>query len=209
MPESITMMFRAIADKLKGRRLFARRPWAFLLLGVGTSLALYVGHAYWSMYSAQRDLARQWEQQNSSVAQSSPQNSVTRILVPKIGLDVLVVEGTTREALLRGPGHLENTPLPGEPGNAVIAAHRDTFFRKLNQLRPGDDILVRRAGQEYRYIVSRESVVKPSDVSVIAPTQASRLTLLTCYPISFIGPAPQRLAVAAELASASALTASR
>jgi sortase A len=210
MPISIITMFRAIAGRLKGRQVFARRPLAFLLLGIGAALTLYVGHEYWSMYSGQRELAQEWERQNSSLTQISAQDSLTRVFVPKIGLDVLMVEGTTRDALLKGPGHLENTPLPGEAGNAVIAAHRDTFFRKLNSLRLGDDILVRRAAQEYRYVVSRKTVVKPNDISVLAPTQTSRLTLITCYPINFIGPAPERLVVTADrVATPTTLTASR
>jgi sortase A len=125
-------------------------------------------------------------------------NSITQVSIPKIKLDVMLVEGTSHSSLLNGPGHLDDTPAPGESGNSVMAAHRDTFFRHLNDLGRGDDIFVRRAGRAYHYIVKRKAVVQPNDVTVVKPSPENRLTLITCYPVQYIGPAPQRLVVIAE-----------
>ena len=102
-------------------------------------------------------------------------------------------------SVLLGPGHLRNTALPGDPGNAVIAAHRDTFFRQIYKLNPGDDIYVERNGNKYHYVVTGKRVVQPTDLSVLDTTPESRLTLITCYPVYFIGPAPERLIVFAKL----------
>src|SRR5205085_6619341 len=111
----------------------------------------------------------------------------------------VVVEGTTRKKLLVGPGHLTDTPEPGANGNSVISAHRDTFFRHIYELKKGDSILVQRAGREYRYEVTGKKIVQPDDISVIKPTTDAQLTLVTCYPTYYIGPAPERLAVFSKL----------
>ena len=97
-----------------------------------------------------------------------------------------------------GPGHLTNTAIPGDPGNAVIAAHRDTFFRHIADLKVGDDIYIQRNGRRYRYVVTGRKIVSPDDISVLDNSPESRLTLITCYPVYFIGPAPKRLIVFAK-----------
>ena len=178
----------------------ARRSLAFLLVGAGLLLAIYVGTQYLNTYRAQRSLVAEWTQQNRVPARTEVgSSSVVRISIPKIQLDAFVVEGTSHKALLHGLGHLEDTPEPGKRGNAVLAAHRDTFFHRLPELNPGDNVYVRRGGREYRYVVTRKTVVEPSDLSVTGNTEDSRLTLITCYPTYYIGPAPQRLVVLATL----------
>ena len=169
-----------------------------MLLSVGMLLSIHVAHSYGTMYASQRQLAREWQQQQRSPSAPPLTNSVTRVSIPKINLDVMVVEGTSHSALLNGPGHLDDTPAPGAPGNSVIAAHRDTFFRHLGDLGRGDDIFVRRAGHAYHYVVKRKAIVQPNDVTVVKPSPQNRLTLITCYPAYYIGPAPQRLVVIAE-----------
>ena len=126
-------------------------------------------------------------------------SALTRLLIPKINLDVVIVEGTSNRALTLGPGHLKNTAMPGDPGNSVIAAHRDTYFRHVYELKPGDDIFVERDGRKFHYIVTSKRVVQPNDLSVLDASSESRLTLITCYPIYFVGPAPERLIVFAKL----------
>jgi sortase A len=145
-----------------------------------------------------------WKQQGASSVPPGESNIagdsvLTRLLIPKISLDAIVAEGTSREQLLKGPGHLEQTALPGEPGNAVIAGHRDTFFRHIFELDPGDEIVVERNGRTFHYEVRGKKIVKPEDTSVIARSSEPELTLLTCYPTHYIGPAPERLAVVARL----------
>jgi sortase A len=172
-----------------------------ILLGIG--LLTYVVGSYTLMYREQNSLMREWEEQNarpvSSYDAAALSDSLTRLSIPKIHLDVVIMEGTSHQTLALGPGHLKNTAAPGEPGNAVIAAHRDTYFRKLYQLKPGDDIYVQRAGRKYHYVVNAKRVVLPTDLSVLDSGGDSRLTLITCYPVHFIGPAPERLIVFAKL----------
>jgi len=172
-----------------------------ILLGIG--LLTYVVGSYTLMYREQNSLMREWEEQNarpvSSYDAAALSDSLTRLSIPKIHLDVVIMEGTSHQTLALGPGHLKNTAAPGEPGNAVIAAHRDTYFRKLYQLKPGDDIYVQRAGRKYHYVVNAKRVVLPTDLSVLDSSGDSRLTLITCYPVHFIGPAPERLIVLAKL----------
>lgn len=199
MTAAIQRFIRATTATLGGRWPKAIRPLALVLLLSGPALAVYVGHEYWSMHSAQQRLAAEWQQQNLAHPYSSSlEDQVTRVVIPKIQLDVLMTEGTSRKALIAGPGHVENTAVPGALGNAAIAGHRDTFFRHLNDLSEGDDIFVRRSGHEYHYVVTRKKVVGPRDISVLAPSTDRRLTLITCYPIYYIGPAPRRLVVTAE-----------
>jgi sortase A len=115
---------------------------------------------------------------------------------------VAVVEGIDEEALDIGAGHMPGTPLWGQPGNVVIAAHRDLSFHPLRKVRPGD-VIETNAGQPYRYRVDRISIVDPEDVTVLAGSHSSTLTLITCYPFSFIGNAPKRFIVRATLLKSS------
>jgi sortase A len=94
-------------------------------------------------------------------------------------------------------GHVPETALPGEPGNAAFAGHRDTFFRKLRHVRKGDRIVVTTPDGVYDYVVRETRVVPPSDVSVLEPTAEQSLTLVTCYPFDYIGSAPERFIVRA------------
>lgn len=112
-----------------------------------------------------------------------------RIVIPKIGLDAIVVEGTDEKALRLGPGHMKGTALPGEPGNMVISGHRVTYnrpFDHLDKLEKGDPIYVyarpQKGLQKYTYYVNKTKVVKPTDLSVTKPTKDRTLTLTTCNP---------------------------
>lgn len=182
-----------------------RRSWPSLLILAGVALLLYVASQYATMYAAQQRLTQEWQQQNLQLA-TQPAGLVTtltRLTIPSIKLDAVVVEGVDRKHLLVGPGHLPDTPEPGEPGNAVISGHRDTFFRHIHELKSGDYIMVERAGRRFRYEVTGKKVVQPTDMAVVQPTPDSQLTLLTCYPTYYIGPAPQRLVVFSKLVDVS------
>lgn len=194
------------------------RVWLVFLL-TGVILLGYVLWAYSSMYFEQRRLAREWQRQQQEQQQSRQEatpgstpadagSELTLLSVPKIDLESVVVEGTDNRSLRLGPGHLSDTPQPGEAGNSVISGHRDTFFRHLNDLQMGDEVLVRRAGKTFHYKVTGKRVVEPTDVAVIAPTKDSELTLLTCYPTYYIGPAPKRLVVFTKLVTDTQQTAS-
>lgn len=181
-----------------------RRRLSLILMVAGLGLLGYVGSEYWSMYREQQDLHRLWQaQQTPAPATNAPATPVddglTRVSIPKINLDVIVVEGTNHKALRLGPGHLKSTPAPGELGNSVISAHRDTFFRHIYELAKGDQIEVTRDGHNFIFEVTGKRIVKPDDLSVVKNSSDARLTLITCYPTYYIGPAPERLVVVAKL----------
>jgi sortase A len=127
-------------------------------------------------------------------------DSLTRIKIPAIGVDIVVVEGTTDSALQAGAGHYPTTPLPCEAGNVAIAGHRTTYgkpFTNLDRLKPGDTIELDTPIGGCVYTVSKAPfVVNPTDVSVIAATMTRSLTLTTCTPK---GSAAERLIVQATV----------
>ncbi len=183
-----------------------RRPWALAVFLSGALLLTYVSAEYVSMWQEQHAFAQEWTRKSSlSSAVSAPividgESGIARLSIPKLDLHAIVMEGTTSRALKAGPGHVLETPLPGETGNSVLAGHRDTFFRKLNDLGMGDLIFVERLGRTYRFRVDERKVVDPGDLSVLHSSVEPRLTLITCYPPHFIGPAPKRLVIAGDLA---------
>jgi sortase A len=120
------------------------------------------------------------------------------ISVPRLELDAIVVQGDSPDDLKRAVGHLSNSALPGEQGNVALAGHRDTFFRPLRDIRVGDEITFRTQERSFNYVVESTEVVAPSDVSVLEPSTGHDLTLLTCYPFHYIGPAPKRFVVFAR-----------
>ena len=110
----------------------------------------------------------------------------------------MVSEGIRPHTLVRAAGHIPGTAFPDEPGNVGIAGHRDTFFRKLSGIRKEDLITLTTPVGSYRYSVEWTRVVAPEDVAVLNPSRAATLTLVTCYPFSYLGPAPQRFIVRAR-----------
>ena len=124
---------------------------------------------------------------------------IGRIEAPRLGISVITREGTDAATLERAVGHIAYTALPGEPGNAAFAGHRDTFFRGLRQVRTGDRIAVTTRSGRHEYVVRDTRVVSPDDVSVLDPTPTPTLTLVTCFPFRYIGPAPERFIVRADL----------
>lgn len=211
---------------------FARRIWRVRRVGgaigrtfitLGILILLFVAYQLWgtSIYTAQQQ-AQLEEQFQEAVRSEGPPTTiapapltppegeaVAQIRIAKIGVDSIVVSGVTREALRKGPGHYPDTPLPGQEGNAAIAGHRTTYgapFADLDQLAPGDLIEVRTLQGSFRYRMTEQLIVAPSDVSVIEPVlkipgdpssgNDSTLTLTTCNPKYS---AAQRLVIKAEL----------
>jgi sortase A len=123
---------------------------------------------------------------------------VGRIRIPELDLSAVVFEGTDESVLRKGVGHLAGTAFPFESGNVVLAAHRDTFFRKLKDIRDGDTVSLDTPWGRYQYQVSSTQVVSPDAVEVIRPTEVPTLTLITCYPFYFFGHAPERFIVSAR-----------
>ena len=130
--------------------------------------------------------------------------------IPTLGLEVPVLPGTDDITLDRAVGHIAETALPGADGNAGIAGHRDGFFRGLKDIELGDVLELETHHGKEVYRVRRTWVVSPDDISVLDATPIRSLTLVTCYPFYYVGPAPQRFIVRAErVAAATASSASR
>ena len=186
-----------------------RRNTATVLIVLGALLLAYVGFEYTQMYWGQKRLEDEWarqQQQQTSESRSATlkpaalkNDGLTRLSIPSISFDAVVVEGTSHHALLLGPGHMQDTPAPGETGNSVISGHRDTFFRHIHELQKGDQIVVQRNGRKFHYEVTGKHIVQPTDISVLKPSKDAELTLITCYPTYYIGPAPERLVVTSKL----------
>jgi sortase A len=140
------------------------------------------------------DRVRAWHQ---SLAAAAPA-AVAVLRIPKIGLEVPILEGTDDASLDSGVGHIEGTASPGTPGNVGIAGHRDGFFRGLKDVSPGDAIEVETRTRTYRYVVNGLVVVDPQDVWVLDQTSSERLTLVTCFPFYYTGSAPRRFIVQAQ-----------
>jgi sortase A len=126
-----------------------------------------------------------------------PNGLIGRMEVSRLDVSVVVVEGTSNKSLRRAVGHIAGTALPGQPGNVGIAGHRDTFFRPLRNIHRDDVITLTTSNGEYRYRVVSTKVVSPDNVAVLDSDQNEVLTLVTCYPFYFVGPAPDRFIVRA------------
>jgi sortase A len=118
-----------------------------------------------------------------------------RISIPRLHLSAIVEEGVDEATLSRAVGHIPGTALPGEIGNMGIAGHRDTFFQKLKDLQPNDEIDFTTHSGRYHYTVESLTVVEPTDVSVLASKGGKILTIVTCFPFHYIGAAPRRFIV--------------
>lgn len=134
--------------------------------------------------------------QNSSGEDLAPPSAVLRI--PKIRLEAPVLEGTNDLTLNRGIGRIQGTARIGEDGNIGLAGHRDGFFRRLKNIKIGDELLLDEPDHTVTYIVDEVQIVKPADVDVLRPRSKPSLTLVTCYPFYFVGSAPERYIVHAS-----------
>jgi len=111
----------------------------------------------------------------------------------------MVLDGASSQTMRVGLGHITGTSSPGENGNVAIAGHRDTFFRPLRRIQEGDEILLETPAKALTYRVSSTEIVDPSEVAVLRSHGKDELTLITCYPFSYLGPAPKRFIVHALL----------
>jgi sortase A len=123
---------------------------------------------------------------------------IGRLEIPRVNMSVMVVNGDDEATLKVAAGHLPDTPLPWELGNSAVAGHRDSFFRPLSRIKLHDTLILTTPHGEFHYTVSNLRVVEPNDLSVLAQNGRSSLTLVTCYPFSYIGRAPKRFIVRAD-----------
>jgi len=203
---------------LRGRLLLFLEgaAWLFGLVG----LVWWGSYHQWAAAAARLDVARFVSHQNVAPQAGTPDQSLwspERIVawrkaagepaatplavlrIPRIRLEVAVLPGTDDRTLDRAVGHIDDTALPGADGNSGIAGHRDGFFRGLKDIAEGDVIELETTQAKEIYRVERTWVVDPEDVSVLDPTPTRALTLVTCYPFYYIGPAPRRYIVRAVL----------
>lgn len=123
---------------------------------------------------------------------------IGKIIIPSLDFSSIILKGEIVEALAFGPAHIEGTSKLGEQGNIGIAGHRDSFFRKLEKIQNGDFISIEDLEGSHIYNVTQISIVEKNDTQWLHSTHFDCLTLVTCYPFSISGNAPQRFIVRAE-----------
>lgn len=183
-----------------------------IALAIAGGLTLAFAGSRYAIGAARADEARTaWEASRAhdvvalarSSAASRPRERlvagapVAHIVIPRIGLDQIVLEGVSDDELDALPGHLPGSVYPGEPGNAVISAHRDRHFNRFDELSVGDTVVTESAGGAMTWrIVARRVIDK--DAPALFRTNDPTLTLTTCWPIRYFGPAPDRLILTAK-----------
>jgi sortase A len=181
------------------------------LIVAGSALVAWAGNSYGRGWLAQERARAEWDQRvaraevergrlaaaGGALAAPAEGAPVARLVIPKIGLDDIVLEGVTTAALNAGPGHLPGSSLPGDEGNAVISAHRDRHFRRLGEMAIGDTISTQTLTDSVTWRVISRRVVN-REVPVIRKEGGQVLTLTTCWPIGYIGGAPDRLILQAR-----------
>ena len=180
-------------------RLWLRHLVEWLLLGFGIGcLGVYA----YETVEARRFQAEQTAAfERGARAQAAPTvvkrgGLVGMLDVPRLQLSTPVIQGDDTGTLKRAVGHLPDTPMPWDTGNSAIAGHRDGLFRPLKNVKVGDEIRFRTTRDEFRYRVTKTTIVKPDDLSVLARQSGpATLTLITCYPFYYVGSAPKRFVV--------------
>jgi sortase A len=180
-----------------------------LFFVIGIALLAYVAAEWFHSRQKQAEGSRELDQilSNRPLTRSAapphetslPDGSlVGRLEIPSLRLSAIVFQGTGNHVLSEGVGHLDGSAIPGEPGNIVLAAHRDSYFRPLRNINPGDLIQVTTPSGIRTYKVDWTKIVAPTEVSVENPTPKPSLTLITCYPFYYVGHAPKRFIVRAD-----------
>lgn len=126
---------------------------------------------------------------------------IGELFIPKLDSSLPIIHGTDEDDLEKGVGHFAGSVLPGEEDNSVLAGHRDTVFRKLGDVGVNDRLIVKTSAGTFTYKVRKVRIVDSDDRTVIVSTPRATLTVSTCYPFSFIGPAPQRYVLVADIIS--------
>lgn len=188
------------------------RRWLGRLLTLAGALLLAFVATTYARGAVRQERARaQWEAHaahaaalSARLAAAVPERSflargapVARLRIPRIGLDEIVLEGVDGEELNAAPGHLPGSALPGERGNAIISAHRDRHFHHLGEVQVGDTIVTQVEDQPAtEWIVVAKRVVGEREPALFTTTRPT-LTLTTCWPLGYVGPAPDRLLLTA------------
>lgn len=181
---------------------------AYLLWGIFLSSLAFALFCYYQIGSAEYSLQKAvetWEQATVAPTYTLetkpefPSDLLGIVVFPEIQLKLPLVKGISEEDLRKGVGHDPKTPLPGEIGNTVLAGHRDGVFRRLGELQNGDDMVIETSKGSFYYQMVDHKIVDKNNIHAVQPSESPRLTLITCYPFSFIGDAPQRYIIEATL----------
>jgi sortase A len=188
----------------------------YLLFSLGGASAAFAGGRYALGEWRRQDARRAWEEWEARAVVALARRAadgdaaapkitlgapVARLVIPRLQLDEIVFEGVHDDALNAGPGHLPGSAFPGEAGNSVIAAHRDRHFARLGSIEVGDTVVTESGMREKHWIVISKRVID-ADAPALFRTSDATLTLSTCWPIRYFGPAPSRLIVTAKPAEA-------
>lgn len=186
---------------------------SLLLMAAGAVLLFQGARVYLESRLGQSQASREFSVESTLPSAALPQarphrgrvrprdgEAIAKLTIPRLDTELYVVEGDDTADLRRGPGHLPGTAMPGDDGNCVIAAHRDTHFRVLKDIRKGDDIILQTDHGQFLYRVEGMRIVPPTNTSSLEPTSDAELHLITCYPFYYVGSAPKRFVVRAELA---------
>lgn len=188
-----------------------RRRLGFALAAVGGLLLATSGAGYASGWAARADARARWAAEDARADLESFRGSldgvlgpsrlaagapVARLLIPSLGLDEVVVEGVSERQLRAGPGHLPGSALPGATGNAIVSAHRDRHFYGLDRLSAGDTIITETRLERVTWRIEKRRVID-RHVPALFDSAEPMLTLTTCWPVRWFGPAPDRLILTA------------
>jgi LPXTG-site transpeptidase (sortase) family protein len=189
----------------RGQRVFRASGTVLILLGLGFVAWYGISLARTYRYQQQRQADLDAEMMRLARLPAllvAPREGALlgSVSIPRVGVSSVIIEGAEAQDLALSVGHIPGTAVPGGAGNVALAAHRDTFFRGLEHIRQGDDILLTTPQGTHLYQVDSTRVVMPKDVYVLDDIGRPILTLVTCYPFHFIGDAPQRFIVQARLA---------
>jgi sortase A len=178
----------------------------YLCWFAGAVLVAYAVFWLWSAADFQaRETARlqaqqhEFGQQHELIQETAPHAGelLGKISIARLGISAIVAEGVDDKTLRHAVGHFPQSSFPDQPGNVALAGHRDTFFRGLSRLRVKDIVMLETAHGKFEYEVIRTAVVSPSHVEYARSSSPSDLTLVTCFPFHYVGPAPNRFVVQA------------
>ncbi|WP_010197357.1 class D sortase [Bacillus sp. m3-13] len=179
----------------------------WILMGTGAVLFVGSGLLYWQGVSAVEEKSKIGSKVEEGGGQEwavplavniAAGDEIGEVYIPVLEVGISVFHGVTEGVLGKGVGHVPGTSLPGDGGNIVLSGHRDTVFRRLEEIKVGDKVVFEFGGGLYTYKIGKIRVVDKEDTSVVVPRPSEVLTITTCYPFRFIGSAPERYVLEAE-----------
>jgi len=185
----------------KPAKFIARAVYYLFLIG-GILVLAYAAYTIADAHAYQRVEKVRFENlkvsSNQEPLRAAQGDIIGELEVPRLGLQTIVVQGDSSKILRHAVGHIVETAMPGDQGNVTLAGHRDTFFRPLRNIRRGDTVTLKTLEGTFQYQVESTTVVPPNDLQVLQPSAERTLTLITCFPFYYIGPAPDRFIVLAR-----------